>query len=73
MRATGRSFPRPFVVHGPEDWHGIRSMHDLLGHSDVKTTTISTRVVNRRPEGIRFPVDVLLGEGRSAGPGIMLR
>jgi site-specific recombinase XerD len=36
---------------------GIRTVQELLGHKDVKTTMIYTHVLNRGPKAIRSPLD----------------
>ena len=35
----------------------IRTLQDLLGHKDVKTTIVYTHVLNRGAKGERSPLD----------------
>ena len=42
-----------------ESGYDIRTVQELLGHKDVKTTMVYTHVLNRGPAGVRSPVDVL--------------
>ena len=42
-----------------ESGYDIRTVQELLGHKDVKTTMIYTHVLNRGPVGVRSPVDGL--------------
>ena len=46
------------ATHLPESGSDIRTIQEL-GHRDVKATMIYTHVLNRRPGGVRSPLDGL--------------